>query len=131
MEQLLQSMDQQPVHAQAYEDDIVLLARGRDLGTLHNSITPCLALAGLWADANGFFTFSPSKIEAIDIIWRRRWILPLFLLCGEPLLKSRVKYLRVNLDHKLKWWKHLAQVARVLGPSWRASLKIIDGLTGP
>ena len=109
----------------------MLLARGHDLGTLYNSIAACLALAGLWADANGFFTFSPSKIKAIVLIWRKRWILPLFLLCGEPLLKStRVKYLGVNLDHKLKWWEHLAQVERVLGPSWGAFLKIIDGLTG-
>ena len=45
MAQLLQSMDQQPVHAQAYVNDIVLLAQGQDLNILHNSIIAFLALA--------------------------------------------------------------------------------------
>ena len=55
-------MDQEPVDAQAYVDDIVFLARGRDLGALHNSITACLAFVDQWADANGLI-FSPSKSE--------------------------------------------------------------------
>ena len=59
MAQLLQSMDQQPVHAQAYVNDIVLLAQGQDLNILHNSITAFLALAGQWANANGL-TYSHS-----------------------------------------------------------------------
>ena len=120
MGQLLQSMDQQSIHAQAYADDIVLLARDRDLGALYNSITACLAFAGQWADANGL-TFSPSKSEAIVFTWRR-WLLPPLLLRGVPLPRfTRVKY----LDHKLKYGEHvrlcsnlamglLAQVGRVL-----------------
>ena len=107
MGQLLQSMDQQPVHAQAYADDIVLLARGCNLGALHNSITACLALAGQWANASGL-TFSPSKSEAIVFTWRRRWLLPQLLLNGVPIPRStRVKYLGVTLDHKLKWGEHV------------------------
>ena len=50
--QLLQSLDLQPVHAQAYINGIVLLAQGHGLKALHNSITACLVLAGQWADAN-------------------------------------------------------------------------------
>ena len=52
MEKLVQSLDLQPVHAQAYINGIVLLAQGHGLKALHNSITACLVLAGQWADAN-------------------------------------------------------------------------------
>ena len=92
MRQLLQSIDQQPVYTQAYADNIVLLARSCNLGTLHNSITACLAFASQWANAIGL-TFNHSKSEAIVFTWRR-WILPPLFLSGESLTKStKVKYL--------------------------------------
>ena len=137
MGQLLHAMDHHPVFAQAYADDIALLVRGRDLAALHNTASACLNIADQWAVGNGL-AFSPSKSEVTVFTWRRKWILPPLLLQGVPLPRvTRVKYLGVTLDHKLKWGEHvrlrsnlalglLAQVGRAVGPSWGASPKIIS-----
>ena len=58
------------------------------------------------------------------------------LASASPPRSTKEKYLGVTLDHKQKWGEHvrlrsnlalglLAQVGRVLGPSWGVSPKII------
>ena len=59
--------------------------------------------------------FSPSKRENIVFTWRRWWILPQLLLRGEPLARStRLKYLEVILNHKLKWGEHVRDYSNLV-----------------
>jgi ribonuclease HI len=126
---LLRRFQRSPVYVQAYADDIVLMSRGFDLGTIRELMEGAYVCVANWAHECGL-TLSSSKTQAIVFTRKRKWVWHPFYLDGVSVeLVSQVRYLGVTLDSKLNWLPHirersrkckgvLAQCRRALGGTW-------------
>ncbi|CAD7085101.1 unnamed protein product [Hermetia illucens] len=108
IDSLLCELQNLSIHAQAYADDVAVLAVDRDLGTVCRNIQRAVDLIDSWCLRHGL-SVNLNKTTMVLFTKRRK----LDGLClpemrGTTLqLSEEVKYLGVTLDKKLLWNKHV------------------------
>ena len=112
MDDLLRRLRNVPIYSQAYADDIMLLARGIDLGTLRSHIRRALSIVSAWAGECGL-TVNASKTQAVMFTWKRKWDWYPFSFNGENFkLLDTVRYLGVTLANNLNWTPHIREKSK-------------------
>ena len=137
MSELLKELDDVPgVYAQAYADDVLLMATGIDSFTISERVQEGIEAVRVWADGSGLSLCS-DKTFATMFTWKRKWnYYPLKLMGKEIRLVDRVSYLGVTLDSKLSWIPHISEKStkanrclllcrRAVGQTWGLSPKVM------
>ena len=108
MNKLLTGLTQVPgVYAQAYADDVVILAAGADSRNLSERIQEGMDVMNNWCHTTGL-TLSARKTTATMFTWKRIWRYhPVRCLGEEISLVENVSYLGVTLNAKLSWIPHI------------------------
>ena len=126
-----------PCDLQAFADDLFLLARGFDAGTIKQTTQRSLNTIEEWCNSRGI-KVSSMKTHAIMFTWKRESTWKRSGKFDEQPLKinnipinlvKSTKFLGVILDHKLSWKEHiekqctkaktiLFQCRKAIGASW-------------
>jgi ribonuclease HI len=142
IDELLSKLNNNGYWTIGYADDLVIIIRGRFLGTICNLMQSALKMVEEWC-RNNDLTVNPSKTE-MTLFTRKRlrtgFVPPVFF--GQVLnLNSHTKFLGVTLDEKLNWNVHIEskvkkatmafwQCRRIVGRSWGLSPKIVHWMYG-
>ena len=130
VDELIVTLNKSGFFCQGYADDIVIMVKGRHLGTMCDLLNNAFSKVEKWCVKGGLFV-SPEKSKLILFSNKRKPKLPrLPVLFKEPIqLSTEVKYLGIILDPKLNWHKHLNmkinkannilwQCRRAMAPTW-------------
>src|SRR5207248_1866270 len=100
------------IYSQGYADDIVLLSRGIDSGTIHGIAQDALEVTSNWCRTVDLRVCA-SKVVAMLFTRRNKITLSPLLLDGQEIeLKNGAKYLGISFDPKLTWKQHCLNKAR-------------------
>jgi ribonuclease HI len=137
MNNLLRKLGEVPgIYAQAYADDVVILATGLESLTLSGRIQDGISAVADWSQTCGL-KISTEKTTAVMFTWRRKWIYHAPRYAGAAIqLVKNVTYLGVTLDSKLSWIPHitnrttkanrcLAMCRRAVGTQWGLAPKVM------
>jgi ribonuclease HI len=126
-----------PVQSYGYADDGSLVMVGNDLPTMQRCMQRAVDKAVEWGNVNGL-TFSEDKTVAVIFTNKYKYSYPLdIVINGRSIPYSKeVRYLGVQLDHRLTWKQHIklkvrqakAQILRIknaMGKLWGAPPKMI------
>ena len=124
------TMDAVPAYLQAFADDLVSLALGRDLDHIRAVAQKTINTIERWCKSKGL-NISVLKTKIVLFSWKKSPTLPCPIKVGgkEIELSSSVKFLGVTLDHKLNFNEHidrlvnkataaLMQCKEAVGPCW-------------
>jgi len=105
---LIEELNHEHLWAQGYSDDVIVVLKGIDLGTLCSKMESALKLINDWCGEHGL-SVNPRKTEAIVFTRNRKMngLRPLKLKGVEINYSQSVKYLGVHLDPKLTWMCHI------------------------
>ena len=137
MNNLLRRLDSVPgIYAQAYADDVVILACGLDSTIISERAQDGIAAVSDWSETCGL-KISSEKTMATMFTWKRKWRYhPLKYAGSEIGLVDRVTYLGVTLDSKLSWLPHITNrvtkanrclfmCRRAIGSVWGLTPKVM------
>ena len=124
------TMNALPAYLQAFADDLVALAEGKDLDHMRASAQKTINTIERWCKSKGL-NISALKTKIVLFTWKKDQSLPIPLkVGGRPIeLSNSVKFLGVTLDSKLTFNEHidnitrkatatLMQCKRAVGPTW-------------
>ena len=124
------TMNALPAYLQAFADDLVALAEGKDLDHMRASAQKTINTIERWCKSKGL-NISNLKTKVVMFTWRKKWALPKSIMVeGKPVeLSGSTKFLGVTLDSKLNFNEHirnitkkatmlLMQCKKAVGPTW-------------
>lgn len=110
LDDLIANMDRRHIYMQAYSDDGVILAAGKDLKMLCSRMNMATKIAQQWCKKRGL-NLNPDKTKVVLFTKKRKnKELPPIVIDGKTLEVVReIKYLGVTVDDKLLFNSHISQ----------------------
>lgn len=127
---------QSPSYIQAFADDIVSLAEGKDITILRHRTYKTLTHINKWCKEHGL-KLSTIKTTLIMFTNKRNWTLKPIKIEGETIKASNhTKFLGVTIDSKLQYKEHIKNITQrakcnlhratmAIGPTWGLTPKAV------
>nr|CAH7724524.1 unnamed protein product [Callosobruchus chinensis] len=111
VDSLLVALNDQGMYAQGYADDIVILIRGKHMGTCLEITQRALSIVERWCVTEGLSVNTSKAIMVPFTKQRNAKITRAPILFGnETEVAREVKYLGIKLDDKLTWNSHIESI---------------------
>ena len=96
-----------PVKCRLFADDLVILIKGKNIGSMTNILQQNLNKLQEWSQTTGF-TFSTEKTKCIFFSKKTTNVSPLIKIYGRTLqFHDTVKFLGMTFDNRLTWKPHI------------------------